>query len=139
MYIVITQLVKEYGIARDLLPPKKFGKSTDSDIVSQRKIQLEQYLQRIINRWVITHHSTTVQPVQSGHLWAKCLWLYYKRNFTQFLPVLYLVKVTVLDRWLDCTGDNSYRFHCACTVYTSLHTAHTQYICMYCILYIYIV
>ncbi len=44
-----TQLVKHYGVNRDLLPPKKMSGNLSRQLIDKRRKLLESYLQKLIH------------------------------------------------------------------------------------------
>ena len=48
-----SQLVQRYGIARDLLPPKRLTGNFSPKLIEVRREALEHYLQRLVNRYEV--------------------------------------------------------------------------------------
>ena len=45
--------MKLHAVHRDLLPPKRYHGNLSKQLIDQRRLQLETYLQRLIHRYVI--------------------------------------------------------------------------------------
>ena len=52
MYVYVhLQLMKLHGVSRELLPPKRYHGNLSKNLIDQRRLQLENYLQKLIHRW----------------------------------------------------------------------------------------
>ena len=57
---VVFQLVKLHSVNRDLLPPKRYHGNLSKQLIDQRRLQLESYLQKLIHRYVHVHTNHTL-------------------------------------------------------------------------------
>ena len=55
------QLVKQYGVNKDILPPKKLSGNLSKHLIDNRRILLEQYLQKIIHSEPLISRSPELQ------------------------------------------------------------------------------
>ena len=47
------QLIKLHAVSRDLLPPKRYHGNLSKSLIDERRLQLENYLQKLIHRLLV--------------------------------------------------------------------------------------
>ena len=66
------QLLKLHSVSRDLLPPKRYHGNLSKQLIDQRRLQLESYLQKLIHRSVNgeCRVSVGVEEREGGSEWG---------------------------------------------------------------------